>query len=467
LAPEITPALGPQRATAREFLSVIFRRRWIILGLFAVTLGTVLVMMLATPASYVSVGQVLVRRGEQQSSLLPYRQVPNEWEIELGSEVQAVRGRVVLQGAQKILDQEHRGQPTPKLREDQVGVEVTGKTNVLAIAYSDGDPRVAELGCDALLRAYIAYRQGSVLTYPQRFFDTEISKAETELGDWMAKRREFATRTGIVDLATQRTNYIGLRANLSQRRAEEEASLAEAVAQFRLMSESRRADSTDVPSLLMRSANDGTIDEVTKLVIQQETRLAKAREQYQDDSPEVVNAGAVLDSLRRRLQRELDDRYAVARSRVAVQQSKVDAITRELAGVDAKLAMMGDVESQSEEMDHQISTWQERYTDLAKSSDQARVNQNTVPTISVVLLNPASPARPENARDYVRLGLAPAFSLVVGVGLAFFVDGLDLTVHTPSQAEEETHLPVLAAISERRRRRGGPAGPGGGEEDAA
>jgi capsular polysaccharide biosynthesis protein len=67
------------------------------------------------------------------------------------------------------------------------------------------------------------------------------------------------------------------------------------------------------------------------------------------------------------------------------------------------------------------------------------------------MLNPASPARQENTQDYVRIALAPAFALVVGIGLAFFVDGLDLTVRTSPQAEEEVRLPVLAAIRERKR----------------
>ena len=127
---------------------------------------------------------------------------------------------------------------------------------------------------------------------------------------------------------------------------------------------------------------------------------------------------------------------------------------------------MGSLEAQSADIDNQITSWKTRYTDLTRSSSQALVNENTSPMISVLLLNPAGPARPQNARDYVRLGLAPAFSLVVGVGLAFFVDGLDLTVHTAGHAEEETRLPVLAAVSERKRRRGRPSGPGG-EEDAA
>jgi capsular polysaccharide biosynthesis protein len=48
--------------------------------------------------------------------------------------------------------------------------------------------------------------------------------------------------------------------------------------------------------------------------------------------------------------------------------------------------------------------------------------------------------------------MAPVFSIVVGIGLAFFVDGLDLTVRTARHAEEVADLPVLATLTDRRRR---------------
>jgi len=70
----------------------------------------------------------------------------------------------------------------------------------------------------------------------------------------------------------------------------------------------------------------------------------------------------------------------------------------------------------------------------------------------VVLLAPAGVATPSNQLDIVRLLLAPAFSLLVGIAIAFFIDGLDLTVRTANQAEEYLDLPVLASLSERRRR---------------
>ena len=45
---------------------------------------------------------------------------------------------------------------------------------------------------------------------------------------------------------------------------------------------------------------------------------------------------------------------------------------------------------------------------------------------------------------------------VIGIvlAIAFFVDGLDLTVRTANQAEDYLDLPVLASMSERRRRNG-------------
>ena len=129
MTPETQPApSGTQRATAREFLAVIFRRRWIILGLFAATLGTVLFLSFSTPLTYVSSGQVLVRRGEQKSAMQPYFQVTNEWEIDLGSEVETARSAFVVQLAQQILDRERGDRPALKLSPDQVEAEVTGKT---------------------------------------------------------------------------------------------------------------------------------------------------------------------------------------------------------------------------------------------------------------------------------------------------------------------------------------------------
>jgi len=95
----------------------------LIVGLFAASTLTVLVIALATPVVYVSSGRIMVKRGEQQSILVPYRQVVNDWEADLASEIEVAKSFPVLQRAREILKQEAHG-ANLVLNLRQVDVEV-------------------------------------------------------------------------------------------------------------------------------------------------------------------------------------------------------------------------------------------------------------------------------------------------------------------------------------------------------
>ena len=453
---DLTPApLAPQRATAREFFAVAFRRRWIILGLFAATTVTIAVIAFSTPATYISVGQVLLRRGEQMSMLSPERRIVNDWEIELGSEIQTVMSWPVEQRAQKILAAEAKdASAVPEIQHGAVQAEVTGKSNVISIGYVDRDADVARRVCDALIRAYVDYRRSEQLRYPQRFFDAEINQATAELQRWTEMRRQFANENKLVSLDQQRQSMLFQRAGLQQSRTAAATELAAAEAQERILGELRAHPDADLPSIGQPTMNENVIAEMRTRVVAQQSVIAQLRERYRDDAPEVVNASVTLDTLKAILQRSLNSHVVAVQSQVAIARAKLKAIDDGIGSVDAQLKAVPDQEAQITEMDRQVESWKARLNDLLRSSDDARVQQNSVPAVTVYVLEPAGDARPNNARDYVRLGLAPAFSLVVGIGLAFFIDGVDLTVHTSSHAEEEVHLPVLAAITERRRRGG-------------
>ena len=46
------------------------------------------------------------------------------------------------------------------------------------------------------------------------------------------------------------------------------------------------------------------------------------------------------------------------------------------------------------------------------------------------------------------MALAPIFSLVIGLGLVFFIESLDHSIKSPEDAEESIGLPVLATLWE-------------------
>lgn len=442
-----------RQATAREFLAVVFRRKWIILGLLAVTTVTVLTVALSTPVSYQSVGEVLIKRGEQESLLQPNRRLSG-WEEELSSEVEVIRSVPVLLRAQQILDdQAAEGHAKLQLAAGQVDAEVKGESNVILIAYVDADPAVAQRACDAMVTSYVEHRLKTLnLTYPKQFFETEIARVTGDLERYMQIRRNFTRGAGAYAIEEQTRSSIGLLTTLKQRHGVVESDLQEARAYLVQLESFASNPAVEVPTF-GQGANEQVLVDLKLKIVAQETRLAQLRERYRDDSPDITNAQATLDALRGLLQREVDSRVEVARARVRALEARQSPVVEEMRSIEAELGTLPGKEMTLAEIDREVAVLQDRYKELVERSDQARITEQTTPTINVMVLKPAKPGAPTNQRDYVRLALAPAFALVVGVGLAFFVDGLDPRVRTPGDVESTLQLPVLASLTERRRRR--------------
>jgi len=446
------PVLRNRQATAREFFAVVFRRKWIILGLFLVVTLTVLVVVFSSPTNYRSIGKVAIRRGEQESLLQPGKRISN-WEEEIATEVQVVRSQPVADRAQALLDERARhGGPKVRLVAGELDAEVVGASNAVLIAYTDRNPGIARAACDAVVTAYVAYRQETVnLTYPKAFFDTEIQKVSHDLAALEEKRRNYTTVNGAAAIEDQQRMAISTLANLRQRSSEIQSDLAEARATLQQMRKFASDPNLDVPTFGNGEGEQVLVDLRIK-VLNQETRLAQLRERYRDDSPDVQNATMTLETLRGLLAREANSRVEIASTRVQALEARLRPCEAEIHKIEGELESMPNKEMSLSEMDRQIAVLKDRYGELVRSSDQARITEQTRSNVNIVVLEPAGQAHATNARDWVRLALAPGFSLVVGIGLAFFVDGLDTRIRTAADAETTLELPVLASLTERRRR---------------
>jgi len=452
---EIPTTRTPRQTTAREFLAILFRRRALILGLFVVTTLTVALLGATAPVDFVSSGRVLVKRGEKISTLSPDRRLYSDWEEDMGSEVEVVKSTPVLDRARAILhDEAGPGHPAPAIQSGNVDVEVKGRTNVVLLGYIDRDPIVARQVCDALLRAYVDFRQSNYeLTESRSFFEGEMEKVQKELDHWVVLRRDYAERANVIDLPVQRNADIARMSSIQQRLSENDADLAEATATLKQMTRFSEADHLDQPTFHNVFGEETGLSELKRRLVEQEFKVASLRENLRDDAPEVVAAAGTLDTLRTMIRREIASRVEGARARVEMLQVRHDVMQKEIDVISQGMAAMPQKELSIGEMDHRIELLKAQYKELSDNSDKARINERTSPGDNVVLLDHASDARPNRSHDYVRLALGPAFSVIVGIGLAFFIDGLDLTVRTANHAEEAVELPVLATLVERRRSR--------------
>jgi uncharacterized protein involved in exopolysaccharide biosynthesis len=158
---------------ARDFLAVLFRRRWVIGTVFAVTTLTVLAINLSQPLYFESTGKVIVKRGVKDNIMQGYMRTLT-WEEELASEVETIKSGVIVQRAQKLLDDARaaEGRPSTTINQGKVDASVLSKSNVLAMSYQDRNGKTAQEIADALIQAYMQYRRTEyTLAYPKEFFD--------------------------------------------------------------------------------------------------------------------------------------------------------------------------------------------------------------------------------------------------------------------------------------------------------
>lgn len=447
-----------KQASAREFLAVLFRRKWIILGLFLVTTATVVAVSLSTPLYFQSSGRILVKRGERQSIMRPDRQIFSEWEQELGSEMQIMKSAPVVRRARELMDAEAKRIHQPmQLDPANIDVEVMGKSNVIAVGYRDLDASVAQVACRSVMDAYLEYRKSRMtLDAPRLFLDQEIAQIEASIRSRLEERRAYTEQSGMTSPLSQTQSWLSQSQSLEGRRSEIAADLAAAQTVEEAMRQMQADPDVDLPTFGAGAdfTNEQALVTLKNKIVEQQAKIAILTETLRDDAPEVVGARQTLETLQGLLRKEVDVRVRLAGSRVRQFQSRLAVLDKEIASVHRELSTVPQSMKKMDEIDSELSALRLRLREVTEARDQALITANTMPDVNVIVLSPAGPAVPTNELDLVRFALAPAFSLLVGIAIAFFVDGLDLTVRTANQAEEYLDLPVLASMSERRRRNG-------------
>jgi uncharacterized protein involved in exopolysaccharide biosynthesis len=270
-----------------------------------------------------------------------------------------------------------------------------------------------------------------------------------------SEREEVARHSGVTDALVGSQQFGAQMGDYERARSETAANLAEAESFQKAMKS--LIDNPDVDITTVGEpiyAADNSLLGIKSKITEQQTRIASLREHYRDDSPEVSNALETLATLQALLHREMRARLASAQSRVDALRARLMVQDRDLATARERVGEMPANQRKLDNLDAEIKSLRSSYEEYVKARDQSRITENTSQDPGVLLLVPAGPAIVRNTRDVVRILLAPAFSVVVGLGLAFFIDGLDLTVRTSTQAEEYLSIPVLAALSDRRTRRG-------------
>jgi len=447
-----------KESTVKDFLEVIFRRKWIILGIVLVSTAMVVILNVRKPAVYESTAKVLIKRGEAPGVFDRNVRTLN-WEEEIASQIEMVKSHTVVSSAQLIVSQFYpKGYTTNrKIQLAKVNSGVVTTSNVIWVTYGSDDPVFVEAAVNAIVTAYREY-YSNTKTPPEMedFFSQEIERLQEEIEYWREHKEKVLKEGDIIDIQDQRRNLLARIGNYEtevddvvRERREKEA----VIARLDSLLGSRIEDLAAISSDLTGSQLEEELMKELRLKLQ-ELRIKESEYsgKYTDRNPEVLRARQQIEDLRQMVLAEIRTQILLNKNKLLIIVQKEETLRQLLAKLEVGKSRYPQAEVELERIDAALTKLTRTYDNVVQQQMEAKVSRASNPEWTVTILNPASPAYQKKTRDYVRIALGPAFSLIVALGLAFFIDNLDHSIKNIADAEENLGLSVLASFPETNRK---------------
>jgi uncharacterized protein involved in exopolysaccharide biosynthesis len=462
--------LTKQETSLRDFLDVVFRRKWVILSVFAIATALVGILDARRPDLWESSSRVLVRRGEQGTLLNPTVRTLG-WAEEVASEIQVILSDDVFTRARRAFTDsvEAGGLPADwTFNPGSVRADVIGESNVFVISYADVRRDVCTLGCNSVTLAFREYyRERKAPPVLTDFFVGELADTRAQLEVWRARRNEFLNQEnfyGTEETSRFLLSKIGmLEQRLTQLNGDVTSQNLRVDNLAGLVQKTGPELESELAFTMSQNVLQSTIVQNIKFSLQQlNLRREELAQKYTEHHPELLSVNQQIADLHADLKKQVENAYSIEKVTLSEMTARRASVLEELNGARAELDAVPDLERKLTEMDEMIKTLAGKLEMLEQRRGEAEIARAGHPEQEVSILQHASAPYSKKTRDYVRLALGPLLSIIVGLGIAFFLESMDHSVKSRAEAEEFLGVPVLTVVTESSARAHRAATGGGG-----
>jgi succinoglycan biosynthesis transport protein ExoP len=232
--------------------------------------------------------------------------------------------------------------------------------------------------------------------------------------------------------------------HLNSMRIEKEADYDK---QQKLLEKLKSMERGELKKALPVAVQDSQLNELLSQLNLAEQNLIKLEKDYQPDHPTYQNAKKSVDDLNRKINDRIDGILVGLQTQVDSAKAYVDSLRDQVGN-----ATKTDIESAAKSAPYFAAKRnledlqkfrQVLLLKVAQETVEGRMPKNTMVTVATPAIVDRTPVSPNKPLD---IGLGVVFGLVVGIGLAFFIEYLDTSVKTIDDVERTLQSPVLGVI---------------------
>ncbi|KAB2322417.1 chain length determinant protein EpsF [Betaproteobacteria bacterium SCN1] len=439
-----------------QFLLILNARKWIILGVLALTVLVTVAVSLLLPKEYTASATIIVDSKSKDpftGQLLPSQMFPGY----MATQVDVIQSTNVAQKVVRML----KLADAPGTREQfqdatdgkgtveqwladvllkKLDVEPSRESSVINIAFTGADPRFAAAMANAFAKAYIDTSLELRLAPARQtaeWFDQQIAQLRANLDQAQQKLTAYQREKGIVESEE--------RLDVETRRMADLAAQVVAAQSVAFDAASRNRESGNLPEV----NNSPVVQSLKVQIAQTEGKQAELGKRVGVNHPDYRRLQAELDTYKSQLATELGTATRGVGATAGAARQRVNDLSGAFERQKTKVLELKKQREEATLLARDLENAQRIYDSALQRYGQSRMEAQSTQT-DLTVLNPAvPPPEPSKPRVILNLLLSLFLGTLLGVGVGFLVELLDRRVRSGQDVAEALGVPVLAEVSTR------------------
>ncbi|MFZ5493666.1 MAG: chain length determinant protein EpsF [Pseudomonadota bacterium] len=445
---------------ARDFLLILWARRYVISGVLAAAVLAAVGITLFLPDKYDATATVVVTFRNPQAQTLAVELSPSYMATQLDvAQSQGVALRVVdkLKLAESAQARELWQDNTDgkgSIRHwlaDQLSANLTVKpspdSRVVSLTFRGSEPRFAAAVANAFAEAYVDTNLELAVGPARRdasWLDAQLEPLRQRLEAAQARLSAFQREQGIfanderLDLETERLN--GLSAQLIQAQTQVHDAQSRQAELERLAKHGGNVES------LREFAADSYVQSIKVDLVRREAELVQLTQQFGANHPQRQRAEAEVASLRAKLATGLRRMATSVASEADIARSRLQALEQDVAAQRSKVLQLKEARDQMPALEREVLSAQAAYDGAASRYNESQLRSREPDANVTVLTAAVEPSHRSSPKPLLNLIIGVFLGAFLGAGAALLLELLQPRARSPRMIEGWLKLPVLGVL---------------------
>ena len=453
---DLTPPIEPREREAhlRDYLRILRKHRWLIAGLFLVTVLTVAIWtFLQTPVFQASATILIEPEPPRVLNIQEVSPIGSPTQDYYRTQYELITSRPIVE---KVIETLGLTKRMPALASaldparaflGATTIEPKRNTRLVLVKFEHPDPALAAEVANALARQYARHNVEIKLKSAREaltWLTEQMTSLKAKVQESSVALQNYRVKAGIMGLEEQRK--ITAQKIMDFNKAYLEAQAQRLTIEAKLGELGRIVSNPGGAQTIFTVADNPLIQKLKGEASDLEVQRSKLLKVYKDKHPEVLKVQAQLDQVGTRIDAELKTMLRAVQTEYRVARAREDTLLGNVNRLRQEGQDLSEKEIQYMNLQRDSDSNQQLYEAVLKRLKETGVTGG-LDTNNVSVVEEATvPRTPVKPRKAINLIVSVLVGLFVGVGVALTIEYFDTTIKTPDDVERYLGLPVIGIV---------------------